>query len=84
MTTAARAERQANAKRHAAEGARRVVAAAKVAARPPPELTDAERAAYTDTEVCRRFNLEPQRWLRDAEGRLVLRFGPRAAAKVAP
>lgn len=69
-----RAERQANARRLAAEGARRAMAAAAEARVVP--LTDAERAAYADTDVCRVHGYTPSHWRHDPDG-LVLVMEPR-------
>lgn len=78
--SAARDLRRNEARSRAAVGARRVVAAARAPAPPPPPpLTDADRAAYLDTAVCRLFGYEPLRWLRDPDGGLVLVVGPRSA-----
>lgn len=73
MTAAARAERQANAKRHAAEGARRAMLA--VVAPRTSALTDAERAAYADTALCRTYGHTPSHWRHDTDG-LVLVMEP--------
>lgn len=39
-------------------------------------LTEHERATYLDTEVCRRFLIEPRRWRNDPEFGRVLELGP--------
>jgi hypothetical protein len=39
-------------------------------------LTPAERATYTDTEVCRVFGHRPSHWRHDPDGTLVLVLAP--------
>lgn len=72
-TLAAYRERQANALRLASEGARRAMAAATKPRTSP--LTDAQRVAYADTEVCRVHGHRPSHWRHDQDG-LVLVMEP--------
>lgn len=65
---------QAEARRLAADGSRRAMLAAT---KPRTSaLTDAERAAYADTEVCRVYGHRPSHWRHEAGG-VVLVMEPR-------
>lgn len=64
---------QAEARRLAAEGSRRAMLAAQKPRTSP--LTDAERAAYLDTDLCHVHGYTPSHWRHDADG-LVLVMEP--------
>ena len=53
-------------------GSARVIEAAKRPVRDRQELTEAERASYADTALCRTGAWQPSHWQRDAAGQLRL------------
>lgn len=66
---------QAEARRPAAEGSRRAMAAASKIR--TSSLTDAERAAYADTELCRVHGYAPSHWRHERDGLVLVMEPPR-------